>query len=265
MVESELTAASIRPHNVYTLAETLPHRKFTLSGSHPLYMQVKTAVLDRIRSGDWPPGGRLPSETQLAQDFGCSRLTVHRAIRELAHDGVVERRRRAGTRVAQADGVALEIHIRRITQEISQRGFAYSYDLLNRTQKNAPAYIAKLFDIPPTQKMLHVQCRHRAGERVFQLEDRWINLDAIPQAMDQGFEHESPGLWMLDHVPFSRMNHDISACIATAATARHLEVETGTAVLQLKRQAEWNGRAITCATLSHPADLYSLHPESRSL
>jgi GntR family transcriptional regulator of arabinose operon len=60
---------------------------------------IYNILQERILSGSWPIGVCLPTENQLAAEFGCGRNTVSKAIDRLAHDGFVDRRKRAGTKV----------------------------------------------------------------------------------------------------------------------------------------------------------------------
>ncbi|WP_152988173.1 GntR family transcriptional regulator, partial [Paracoccus sp. MKU1] len=60
---------------------------------------IKADILRRISGGEWPPGSLLPNELALAREFGAARATVGRAMRELVDDGIVERKRKTGTRV----------------------------------------------------------------------------------------------------------------------------------------------------------------------
>jgi GntR family histidine utilization transcriptional repressor len=83
---------------------------------------IRAEVLRRIRVRDWPPGGLIPTEETLAQEFGCARATVNRALRELAGAGVLERRRKAGTRVALLPVRKATLEIPVIRQEIEARG-----------------------------------------------------------------------------------------------------------------------------------------------
>ena len=62
------------------------------------YVDIKTDIVGRIRRGDWPLDAIIPGEVELAAELGCARATVNRALRELADEGVLERRRKAGTR-----------------------------------------------------------------------------------------------------------------------------------------------------------------------
>lgn len=63
----------------------------------PVYHQLKTLILHDIAVGNYRPGERLPTEHELCEIFGISRTPVHRALTELAADGVVTRKRRSGT------------------------------------------------------------------------------------------------------------------------------------------------------------------------
>ena len=66
------------------------------------YRDVKTDILSKITKGEWPLGSLVPNEVDLAETYGCARATVNRAMRELADEGFIERRRKAGTRVRMA-------------------------------------------------------------------------------------------------------------------------------------------------------------------
>lgn len=68
------------------------------------HRQVFEVMRNRIQSGDYQPGDRIPSEANLIEEFGVSRPTVARALQELQHRGLVKRRRGAGTYVAQVNG-----------------------------------------------------------------------------------------------------------------------------------------------------------------
>ena len=66
------------------------------------FREIRDTLVERIRAGQLRAGEFLPSEIELAAEFGVARATVSRALGDLAEAGVVERRRRAGTRVALA-------------------------------------------------------------------------------------------------------------------------------------------------------------------
>src|SRR5215212_7129632 len=69
-------------------------------GEVPLYQQVRSVLLDRIASGQYAPGNRLPSEGLLADDLGVHRLTVRRALDELSREGLLRARQGSATFVS---------------------------------------------------------------------------------------------------------------------------------------------------------------------
>ena len=63
----------------------------------PIYVQLRTLLLEEILRGRYGPGDQLPTEHELCAQYGISRTPVHRALTELAEDGVIFRHRRRGT------------------------------------------------------------------------------------------------------------------------------------------------------------------------
>ena len=84
----------------------------------PVYQNIKTEMRECIQTGIWKQGGLIPVEAALAKEFDCARTTVNRALRELAQEGILERRRKAGTRVVMPVGHSANFEIPRILLEI---------------------------------------------------------------------------------------------------------------------------------------------------
>ena len=63
----------------------------------PIYLQVKSYILEKIKAGDYKPGNKLPTERELAQELGISRNTVSAAYKELLLEGTLEARQGRGT------------------------------------------------------------------------------------------------------------------------------------------------------------------------
>ncbi len=88
------------------------------SAPWPLYLQVKNLISRRIQSGRWSPESRIPSENELVASLGISRMTVNRALRELTAEGLLVRRRGAGTFVAPRESQFALLEVRNIAEEI---------------------------------------------------------------------------------------------------------------------------------------------------
>ncbi|NBS48668.1 MAG: GntR family transcriptional regulator, partial [Betaproteobacteria bacterium] len=96
----------------------------------PAYEQVKAHIRGHIASGQWRPGDTVPSEAALMRQFGVSRMTVNRALRELAAEGLVLRLRGSGTRVAALHRISSRLMLRDIHEEIIERGHAHAAQVL---------------------------------------------------------------------------------------------------------------------------------------
>ena len=229
----------------------------------PIYQLVKDALRAKIESGALLAGDMVPGEEQLAADFNCSRLTAHRALRELADEGLVVRKRRAGTQVAVRDSGGVLIRIPSIREEIEGRGYPYRYELLSRRHAAPAPRIADALGAAKGTRHLNVDGRHWADGRVFQHDTRWINLDQVPGALEVDFSAVSANQWLLENVPYTSVDHEISALAADAKTAKALEVAEGTALLRIDRVSKLGDKPITHATMLHPGELFSLKSERR--
>lgn len=213
------------------------------------FRDVKTDLRDRILSGRWAPGALVPNEVDLAAEFGCARATVNRAMRELADEGLIERKRKAGTRVRMAPVRHARFSIPVVRQEIEESGQVCGYRLLTRLEEDAPTWLQNRIGLPDGGRVLHLTCLHTAGQIPFQYEDRWINLAALPQASGQDFSRTGPNEWLIETVPFSDVEISFSAVPADDETARHLGCRHGDALFMAERATWWQGQAITYVRL----------------
>ena len=226
------------------------------------YLEIKHHVLGKIRGGAWPPGTLIPKERELAEAFGCARMTVHRALRELADEGLVERRRRSGTRVALQTTRSAMLEIPRVDHEIERQGASYRYRRLARRLVRPGDAVAGHLGIPETREALRVDCLHFASDVPFQLEERWINLDAVPDARSESFRDTPPNVWLLERRPWFEVEHVISAAAASARHAERLNLGTGDSLLVVERRTWIDTSVITYVRMLHPGRFYRLRTSS---
>jgi len=214
------------------------------------YRDVKADILSKIVGGEWGPGSLMPGEIDLAERYSCARATVNRAMRELAEDGIIERRRKAGTRVRVTPVRQARFDIPLVRREIEEGGAAYRYRLMSDTIETAPDWLHARFDLRAAGRGRHLTCLHHADEAPYQFEDRWINLTALPQAEQTDFETVSPNEWLVATVPFSDAEIAFSANAADNVLARHLGCAVGDALFTSERSTWWQGQALTYVRLS---------------
>jgi len=126
--------------------------------------RIRSDIEGRIRSGEWPPGHRIPFEHELMAQYACSRMTVNKVLAMLADAGMIERRRRAGSFVARPhphmEQVALEIPD--IPVEVAARGHAYRFELIER---RAPNFRRRPTSPPPARCCRCTACISPTGAR----------------------------------------------------------------------------------------------------
>jgi GntR family histidine utilization transcriptional repressor len=223
-----------------------------------LYQRIRNDLESSITSGAWPPGYRVPFEHELMQTYGCSRMTVNKVLSALAEAGLVIRKRRAGSFVSRPRVQSAILQIPDLKAEVEKRGERYGYRLLELHKRPASPHDKARLGVASRGPMLALRCRHEAEGQPFAIEDRLINLQAVPDASKQDFSVTPPNTWLVGHVPWTEAEHRITACNADKAVAADLKLDQGTACLVIERRTWRNGEPITAVRLIHPGHLYDL-------
>lgn len=223
-----------------------------------LHARILSDIEGQILSGHWPPGYRIPFEVDLAAHYGCSRMTVNKALTQLAKTGLIERRRKSGSYVTQPHAQSAVLEIRDIRQEVQSLGVPYTYELLARKSHRATPADRKRLDVPADSQILDIASRHFAGALPFCFEERLINLTAVPDAATANFTDIAPGPWLLDQVPWSAAEHTIRSVSADRAVAAALDLPVGTACLVVERRTWSGGDYVTHVRLTYPGDRHAL-------
>jgi GntR family histidine utilization transcriptional repressor len=236
-------------------AELKPAAKTT---TRALYQRIRSDLEARITSGDWPPGHRVPFEHELMETYSCSRMTVNKVISALAETGLVVRRRRAGSFVSRPRVQSAILQIPDLKGEVEKRGERYRYRLIDLRKRVASARDRTRLAVGARAQVLAIRCLHEAQGQPFALEDRLINLQAVPDALRQDFSMTPPNTWLVGHVPWTEAEHRITACNADKGVAEELGIDEGAACLVVERRTWRNGEPITAVRMTHPGHLYDL-------
>lgn len=200
---------------------------------------VHFELLRRINEREWPPGSPVPNESELAAEFGCARTTVNRAMRELADAGLLDRRRKAGTRVALHPTSRIVLDIPIIRLEVEQRNAEWRQSLIERAVCVPPVRVTSRLGLTKDIKMLHVRSLHFADNHPFLHEDRWMNIDALPGVEQADFTAISSNEWLIQNAPYTSGDISFSAMNADKALADLLETSEGAAIFVVDR-ITWN-------------------------
>jgi GntR family histidine utilization transcriptional repressor len=223
-----------------------------------LHQRIVNDIEGKILSGEWAPGQRIPFELELAAQYNCSRMTVNKAMTQLARSGLIERRKKSGSFVTQPHAQSAVLEIRDIKLEVESLGKPYRYELSARIRRKAIQEDRELLGVDAASSILAVTGLHYAGDRVFCLEDRIINLAAVPDAANEKFEWIAPGPWLVQQVPWSAAEHRIMAVEADEDVAAALDIPVGAACLVVERRTSMNGAFLTRVRLTYLGSSHEL-------
>lgn len=199
------------------------------------WQSVRAEVLRRIRSGEWAPGALIPTEHELAAELGCARATVNRALRELADNGVVERRRKVGTRVTATPAQRTTLEMPSIRSEIEASGAEYGYRLTGFTHSVPTDAAMRALQVGAREEMILVKAQHLADGRPHCCEAIWLNPRSLPAVSRELFEEQPAHEWLARNLPLTRSRLAILAEGAGGDCAVSLGVADGTPVLVIER------------------------------
>lgn len=224
----------------------------TLSVSERIRLDIERQIL----SGGLKPDDRIPLERELMEIYDCSRMTVNKAVSELASRGLIVRRKRAGSFVAHPPSDSTILDIPDIRLDLERKGHTYGYELLHRSVRTAKepeegALAGK------GGRLIELRGIHRADGQPFGHERRLVSLAAVPEIEHEDFAGTPPGTWLLGHVPWSQAEHRIFAVGADVGIAAHLEISEGTPCLMLERRTWLNGVPVTHVWQTFPGDRHS--------
>jgi GntR family histidine utilization transcriptional repressor len=223
----------------------------------PAYEQVKSHIRQKIGAGEWKRGDAVPSEAALMDQFGISRMTANRALRELAAEGLVTRVRGSGTRVAELHRISSRLMIRDIHEEVAERGHVHGTRVILASREKAGAQVAESLELDRGAPVFHTVLVHLENGVPIQHEDRYVNPAAAPHYLETDFTRTSPTLHLLQHAPLTEARYVIEACLPTAEEARRLGIRRSEPCLSMMRRTVSGAHVASVARLVYPGTRYS--------
>ena len=227
----------------------------------PLYHQIFLALRDDILAGTLTYGAMIPTELELADRFAVSRITARRAVQELSDAGLVERRRRVGTRVihnARPEGI--EVTPEHAVDSLIAFGRDTRVELLDYSIGPAGTEIAASLEIgPETEIVSALRLRFMRGEPIGLIESQVpveFGASLTPQRLAT-----TPLLELLRSAGqiIGDGQQLISAIAANPRLAAHLRTESRAPIIRIERVSRnLSGRCIARTAAHYRGDRYRL-------
>jgi GntR family transcriptional regulator len=203
----------------------------------PLYSQVELYLNEEIKNGGYHTGDLVPSERELSEKFGISRMTVRQAINNMVNTDVLYRERGKGTFVA-APKIAYPLKgVFSFTEDMKRRGFTPSTKVISfETIQDAPDYIFHSLECEKKSKLLQLKRIRLADDEPVAYETAFLPYDLFSQFTEW---HSSGSIY--DYVrqtlkkDIYRAKQHIEASIAGEKDSSFLQISPGSSVMIVNR------------------------------
>lgn len=217
----------------------------------PAYQRIKTYVLEKIRRRDWKQGDIIPTEQALCRMFKVSRMTVNRAMRELAADQVLTRRKGSGTYVAPPRPQTVLVDTSAVAHGAGTR---HATQVLSMDTANADAAQSGRFGLAGGAPLFHSLIVHSEDGVPVQLDDRWVNATLAPAYPDQDWDAARPDDYLAHIAPTPHGSCTVEIRPPAAGVARALDIHDDQPCLVVARTAFSHGVFVSETVLWHPGN-----------
>jgi GntR family transcriptional regulator len=209
----------------------------------PKYHQVYLVLREQLGEGKFANG--LPGELRLMSEFGVARVTVRRALQQLAQEGLISREPGRGTRALQlpgkprvqgAEAVQQQARLSGLLENLVTMGLRTSVRVLSLESVQANEALAQVLQLEVGDYLQKAQRVRSTQEGPLSHITTWVP-HKIANAFAQDQLSQKPILLLLEQagVHVGRAEQSISAKLADAQLAQHLEVSVGSALLEVRR------------------------------
>ena len=202
----------------------------------PAYKRIQGTIVKRVESGQLRPGDVVDSERELARIHGVSLMTARHALAALEREGMVVRRRGAGTFVAPP-----KIHFNKLmsyTEQMSARGLPVSSKILALSVVDTEQEVAARLALPATSRLIKLERLRLGGNEPFAIEACYLSADDFAGLTRARLDRVSL-FSILEHdygLEMAHADEEVDATTADLHTARLLGIPHGAAVLRIRQE-----------------------------
>jgi GntR family transcriptional regulator len=203
----------------------------------PLYYQLRELMREKVRSGEWKPGDLIPSERELSETHGLSRMTARQAITELVREGVFYREQGKGTFVSRHKITQQLMHLTGFTEDIRTRGQRPGTRVLSAQMRPADEVTAERLGLTPGLPVFSLQRLRLADDEPLAIEFSQISFKGCEKLAQEDLEHNS--LYGIIEakfgLPLMEAEQELEAGLAGNEEAHILNIPVGSSVLYTRR------------------------------
>ena len=214
----------------------------------PEYKRIRASLRSQLEDGEFKPGDRIPTERELAQRFGVAHMTVRHAVDGLVRDGLLARRRGAGTFVVKSRAVSRTLNrLQGFSDDIraSANGndaLEISSQVLELAEIAAEEETSRLLELPLGSAVVSLRRIRNVAGTPTAISHVLLPVRIAPRLAEEDFSHRSLYAYLTSvGVQFGRAEQSISAVAATDEQAAQLHVPLGSPLLASERLTRDSG------------------------
>lgn len=227
-----------------------------VDGPRPKHVQLRE-ILRKLIENELPPGAAIPSERELAERYGVSRLTVRSAVARLVTEGLLVTVRGKGTYTMQRR-MELQLYLMSFTSDMRRRGLTPSSEVLGTAEAVPPPGTAAALRLAPGATAYRLFRLRRADGTPLAVERGWYHRDHVPLLDLDLTDSLYTQLAERHGVVFDHATQTVWAEGADRETARLLGVRTGTPLLVFRRISSRAGVPVEDMTSWYRGDHYQV-------
>jgi GntR family transcriptional regulator len=213
------------------VAQSLPRTKGT-----SLHRQMFLVLRERIVTGRYPPDSLIPTEEDLCNYFGVSRITVRRALNDLEAAGYLRRKQGLGTFVSSDLPAAREAATLNFVEALHKSAEETRVEVLSVEKTVPPPTIAQQMHLAPDVEAVHAMRLRRIGEVPVMVSDAWVPEQFAKSITAASLKKRAMYEILLSQgIEFGRVIQEVTAFAADPTFARWLDTEVGVPLLRLSR------------------------------
>ncbi|NWJ48074.1 MAG: GntR family transcriptional regulator [Chloroflexi bacterium] len=207
------------------------------TGTMPRYYQLREIIRERIVSGQWKEDDEIPSERELSEQYGLSRMTVRQSLSELVKEGLLYRKQGRGTFVSRPKITQQLIRLTGFTQDMQTRSQRPGATVLSAEMYIADQTVADKLRINLGRQVFKLRRLRLADGEPLAVELAYISFIGCEKLLEEDFERDS--LYQVLETKYGltplEAEQELEAGIARESECRLLNIAPGSPVLLIRR------------------------------
>lgn len=214
-----------------------------------LQYQLREVLFEKLNSGEWKAGEQIPSEHELCEEYGVSRITVREVLKELVQSGYLKRRQGKGTFVSKPSVEATLVSHYSLSADLKEKGISSEFKLISLNIVDPSPSKVEFFELEEGEKLVEIVRTRTIKDEIYAWEKAYVPEKYLKDLTED--EINSKGLYpsIKERTGLFPIEADerMEAVICPAYVAKQMNLPTNTAVFKVKRNTKsMNGYIEKC-------------------